>query len=74
MQVKVKLFATLRENREKEMLLDLDKETTIRDVVEYLNIPEIEVAIMLINGRHQNLDAILEDNDTLSLFPPVGGG
>ncbi|KJF26396.1 MoaD/ThiS family protein [Clostridium aceticum] len=74
MQVNVRLFATFRENREKEMMMDLAQGATPRDVIEYLNIPEEEVAIILINGRHQELGTALQDNDTLSLFPPVGGG
>lgn len=74
MQVKVKLFASLRENREKEGLFDLKQGATPKDVVEYLNIPEKEIALILINGRYQKMDTILQDNDTLSLFPPVGGG
>ncbi|AOY75215.1 MoaD/ThiS family protein [Clostridium formicaceticum] len=74
MQVNVRLFATFRENREKEMMMDLAQGATPKDVIELLNIPEEEVAIILINGRHQELNTVLEDNDTLSLFPPVGGG
>ncbi len=74
MQVKVKLFATFRINRHKEMVLDLKQGTTPKEVIESLDIPVKEVAIIMINGRHQKLDTILQDSDTLALFPPVGGG
>ncbi|MCC5912265.1 MAG: MoaD/ThiS family protein [Clostridiaceae bacterium] len=74
MQVKVKLFATFRTNREKEMMMDLTQGSTPKDVIEHLNIPAEEVAIILINGIHQKLDTPLKDDDTLALFPPVGGG
>ncbi len=33
-----------------------------------------EAGIVLVNGRHANLDHELGDQDTLSLFPLVGGG
>lgn len=74
MQVKVKLFATLRENRKKEMMMDVEESTTPKDIIERLNIPAEEVAIIFINGRSVKLDRVLEDNDTVSIFPPVGGG
>lgn len=74
MQVKVRLFATLRNNREKEMMMDLAEGITVRHIVERLSIPEKEAAIILINGRGARLDQALADNDTLSIFPPVGGG
>jgi molybdopterin converting factor small subunit len=73
-QIKVKLFATLRDNREKEMMMDLVQGATPKDIIERLNIREEEAAIIMINGRGANPDQILEDNDTVSIFPPVGGG
>jgi len=74
MLIKVKLFATLRANREKEMLLELAQGSVPKDIIELLNIPEHETAIIFVNGRGAKLDNVLEDNDTVSLFPPVGGG
>jgi sulfur-carrier protein len=73
-QVKVKLFASLRDNREKEMMMDIVQGSTPKDIIERLNIREEEATIIMINGRGANLDQILEDNDTVSIFPPVGGG
>lgn len=72
--VTVKLFATLRENREKEMIMELPDGAAIKDIIERLSIPERDAAILMINGRGAKLDAILQDNDTLSIFPPLGGG
>lgn len=73
-QIKVRLFATLRNNREKEMIMDLAQGATTRDIIERLNITEEEATIIMINGRGAKLDKVLEDNDTVSIFPPVGGG
>lgn len=73
-QIKVKLFATLRENHEKEMMMDIAQGATPKEIIECLNILKEEAAIIMINGRHANTDQVLEDNDTLSIFPPVGGG
>lgn len=74
MIVKVKLFATLRENRDKMMVLDVEKNTTPRDIILSLGIAIADVAIIMINGRGATYDSPLADADELALFPPVGGG
>ncbi|TCO77396.1 MoaD/ThiS family protein [Marinisporobacter balticus] len=74
MKIKVKLFATLRINREKEMLMDLPEGATPKDIIGQLSIPEEDVAILFINGRGRKIDTIIAENDTVSIFPPVGGG
>lgn len=74
MKVRVKLFASLRENNEKEMLLDLPQGVNPSYIIQQINISEKDVAIIMVNGRSKELTTILKDGDTLSLFPPVGGG
>jgi molybdopterin converting factor small subunit len=39
-----------------------------------LGIKEDEVALIIVNGRHSNVDRIMKEGDILSLFPPVAGG
>lgn len=70
----VRLFATLRENREKEMIMDLPDGAAIKDIIERLGIAQKDAAILMVNGRGAKLDTILKENDTVSIFPPVGGG
>ena len=72
--IKVRLFATLRQGRGKEVHLDIPKGSTVKQIIEILEIPEKEVAILLINGRDGKLDTPLIDTDVVSIFPPVGGG
>jgi len=74
MQITVKLFATLRVNREKIMTLEVEDGTTPREISERLEIPVLDVAIIMVNGRAVTLDRALVENDVLALFPPVGGG
>jgi molybdopterin converting factor small subunit len=74
MTITVKLFATLRENREKIFPLDLGANATPTDVCTILDIPIETVAIIMVNGRSVQKDSALNDNDVLALFPPVGGG
>ena len=74
MQITVKLFANLRENREKIMDMDVSSDTTVKEIIESHGIPLQDVAIIMINGRGTKSDAVLKSDDVLALFPPVGGG
>ena len=74
MQITVKLFANLRENREKIMDMDVRSDTTVKEIIESLGIPLQDVAIIMINGRGTKSEAVLKSDDVLALFPPVGGG
>ena len=74
MKVTVKLFATFRDGRQKILEMDLPEKATTQDVIDILKIASSEIAILLINGRDGTLEKPLVENDTVSLFPPVGGG
>ena len=72
--ITVKLFATLRENREKIMIMEIEEGTTPLQISNKLAIPIDDIAIIMVNGRSASKDSILKENDVLALFPPVGGG
>ncbi|MFV0466032.1 MAG: MoaD/ThiS family protein [Lachnospiraceae bacterium] len=74
MIITVKLFATLRENREKIQNIELEENTTIEEVIERLQLPADEIAIIMVNGIGKKRDTNLVNGDVLALFPPVGGG
>lgn len=74
MNITVRLFANLRINNEKEMLIDLPEGSTPKDIIKLLGITEEDAAIIMINGRSKDFNSIIEENDTVSIFPPVGGG
>ena len=74
MRVKVKLFATLREGRQKVIDMELPEDSTVQEIIDDLKIEKSEVAIMLINGRDGDFIRKLSDGDIIALFPPVGGG
>ena len=44
------------------------------DVADSLNLPQSELGIMMINNRHVKLERVLNEGDTLALFPLLGGG
>lgn len=74
MRVTVKLFATFRDGRFKVEERDLPDVSRVADVLLPLNIAPEEVAICLVNGRDVNEQHLLNDGDTIAIFPPVGGG
>lgn len=72
--IKVKLFATFREGRQKEVIFNYFEGINGRYILDKLDIKEEDVAIYLVNGLDGKIDNPLNDGDTISLFPPVGGG
>ncbi len=74
MQVTVKLFADFRRGRFASRTLEYPPGATVARVLEELGLPDKEVGIALVNGRHADTSGVLNDGDTLSLFPVIGGG
>ena len=48
--------------------------TTVSGIARKTRIPEKEIGIVLVNGRHAGLSKALSDGDTVAIFPLVGGG
>jgi len=74
MNIRVKLFATLREGRGKEVIVEAQEDADVQSILDQLKIDLKDVAILLINGRDGKPDRKLSENDLLSIFPPIGGG
>jgi len=74
MTVTVKLFATFREGRFKEERRSYPDQMTIGQIIEELELPKAELGAILLNSRHVEKDVAMQDGDTLSIFPLVGGG
>ena len=72
--IEVRLFATLRQGRQKVYHVEPSSVTNIQNIMDVLDIPRSEVNIMLINGFHQKPETEVKDEDIVSLFPAVGGG
>ena len=72
--IEVRLFAGLRQGRQKVYQMEPDSITNVQDIMDVLNIDRKEVNILLINGVHQKPETEVKDEDIVSLFPAVGGG
>lgn len=79
MQVKVKLFATLGQyapNGEsaKPFLMEVKEGTRLKALFEKLDMPEDSVHLKFVNGRARAGDYVLQPDDEVGFFPPIGGG
>lgn len=74
MHITVKLFANLRKDRFDVKVREYPAGTTVHQVIDELNIPENQAAIIFVNNRHAKLDHELADGDVAAFFPPIGGG
>ena len=72
--IEVRVFATLRQGRDKVTMLSPEGITCAGDILALMGIPAEEVSILLVNGFHQKPEAPVKDGDIVALFPPVGGG
>ena len=72
--IEVRLFAGLRQGRQKIYQMEPDRVKCVQDIMDVLNIQRSEVNILLINGFHQKPETPVKDEDIVSLFPAVGGG
>jgi len=74
-KIELKLFVTLSgylpDNSEG---LEIPEGTTVDKLMADLGIPSELVKLIFINGKKQNRNYQLKNNDRLGLFPPVGGG
>ena len=74
MKIEVRLFATLRHGRLAKQPIEIAFDSRLADVPAPLGIGRHEVSIRLLNGREAPWESPLGEGDTVSLFPPVGGG
>ena len=72
--IEVRLFAGLRQGRQKVYFMEPESVRNVQDIMDVLSIQCKEVNILLINGFHQKPETEVKDEDIVSLFPAVGGG
>lgn len=74
MDIIVKLFATLSMGRFDEKTMHLPENASVLNLIETVGITSDEAAIVFVNGRHAQMEQRLSEGDTVSIFPPIGGG
>ncbi len=74
MTITVKLFATFRQGRVPVATREIEPGTAIDAIVSELGIRTADIGVIMVNGRHAELDQRLADRDVVAIFPVVGGG
>ena len=79
MRIKLKAYASLHRFTPdvplgKPAVFELPADATVGVVLDSLGIPRDEARISFVNGRHQDVDHLLREDDELAIFPPIGGG
>ncbi len=79
MKIQLKLYASLR-----RFLPDVDigeptevevpDQVTIANIISRFKIPLEECHIILVNGNRTTAETILQPDDVVVIFPPMGGG
>jgi molybdopterin converting factor small subunit len=75
--IHVKLYANLPQyskSKKKEFEIPWSDGLNIEKILNSEGISIKIAKIIMVNGRCQNIDFILKDDDRLAIFPPVGGG
>ena len=77
MRIKVKSYVTMGKytaHLEPESNLEIPEGTTVDAVLKQLSVPLESAKLIIVNGRHQTNDYVLQPGDALVFFPPVEGG
>lgn len=77
MIINLKFFASLRQympGDKDESWVDVQMESTVGEVLDYLKVPPDKPKIYMVNGVHAERETLLKEGDVLSVFPPVAGG
>lgn len=79
MRVRVKLFATLARFSAgglpgTSFPVDLPEGATLQDLAGQLGLPAEETKVAFVNGIVQPMERVLQAEDDIGIFPPIGGG
>lgn len=73
--IDIKLYATLQKYTPPSAgSYGVTPGITIRQLIDELQIPDGLVKLVFLDGRRVDLDAPLQGDQRVGLFPPVGGG
>ncbi len=77
MTVELRFFAGLRNylpEGKTPCTAELPDGSTVADILKTFGVPLEKPRILLVNGRHADMERVLHNGDVLSVFPPVAGG
>ncbi|NIP41581.1 MAG: hypothetical protein GWN61_03220 [candidate division Zixibacteria bacterium] len=62
-------------DKRNELHVPISGEMRLSDMLELINLPSAEIALISINGEHVDLEnTIVFPGDRIGFYPPMGGG
>jgi len=77
--VEVRLFASLEKYYPdlgigEALNITPDDEAKLGDLLDELKVPKEEIVIVMVNGKREEEDYLLQDGDRIGIFPLIAGG
>jgi len=79
MKVEVRLFANLgkllpSKPKNNKTTVIIRKGSTVDQLLAKLKIPSDMTNVIMINGHQSDKNTVLNEGDTISIYPPIAGG
>ena len=75
LKVNVKLFASIRKFSGKDNLeINIEEGSSVKDILSKIGIPPDEPFLVIVNESTRGKETLLQEGDTLCLFPIIAGG
>jgi sulfur carrier protein ThiS len=74
MEVHVTLFETLKKHQPERGTVRLGTGARVADLLTILGISKDDVGILIVNRKDACFHHLLEDQDVITIIPPLGGG
>jgi len=62
------------DHHKSDILLDIGDNIKIIDVLKEIRIPRKHIGLIVVNKKAVNINTLLNEGDSLTLYPPIAGG
>lgn len=75
LKVNIKLFASVRKFSQKDNLeINIEEGSSVKELLSKIGIPQDAPLLVIVNEYTRGKETLLQDGDTLCLFPIIAGG
>lgn len=74
MKVHLKLYSIIQDEAAKNITVSLSRGATVSDLMQQQSISADDVCVLVVNKQDATFDTILNDNDSITMIPPIAGG
>jgi sulfur carrier protein ThiS len=74
MDIEIRLFESLKKHQPEGAKVRLAAGSRVNDLLDALGISMDDVGILMVNRADGRFDQLLQNDDVVTLIPPIGGG